>query len=280
MSWQAKGLYRELLDEFWAEGSLPLDHGELADICGCSAEEFEIYWPQISGCWELTEDGLVNAKMDTVRTETDTIRANRARSGSKGGTKENSYTRLQASAKQVLANAKQVQASPDIAEQSRAEHKQSREEKTLASTALAVPAARLVCTLPLIDGTDHSVLETDVQQWQALYLAVDVRQELRNLKGWLLGNPKLRKTKTGIARFINSWLSRSQNEAKPGGASGQRNHGKTAGNLESLERAESFAREQYSQASDDAGGTETGAGFAGDSPDVLDGSFAILPAGH
>jgi len=79
----------------------------------------------------------------------------------------------------------------------------------LASTALAVPAERgkLVCTLPLNQG-DHEVFETDVQGWTALYPAVDVRQELRSIKGWALSNPTRRKTKGGIARFVNSWLSR------------------------------------------------------------------------
>jgi hypothetical protein len=32
----ARGLYRELLNEAWIEGSLPNDLAALADICGCS----------------------------------------------------------------------------------------------------------------------------------------------------------------------------------------------------------------------------------------------------
>lgn len=88
---------------------------------------------------------------------------------------------------------------------------------TLASTADAVPAARgkLVCTLPLNTG-NHEVFEADVQEWIPLYPAVDIRQELRTMKGWLLGSPQRRKTKTGIGRFINAWFARAQNDAKPG----------------------------------------------------------------
>lgn len=99
--------------------------------------------------------------------------------------------------------------------------------KTLASTAIAVPAARgkLVCTLPLNTG-DHEVFDIDVQEWIPLYPAVDIRQELRTMKGWLLGSPQRRKTKTGIGRFINAWFARAQNESRPGAGNGttQGNH--------------------------------------------------------
>jgi len=44
---------------------------------------------------------------------------------------------------------------------------------------------------------------------------VDVEQALRNMRGWLLNNPKNRKTASGIRRFVNSWLSREQDRARP-----------------------------------------------------------------
>jgi uncharacterized protein YdaU (DUF1376 family) len=129
MSWQAKGLYRELLDEFWAEGILPLDHAELADICGCTVEEFSKFWPEMAGCWEVTEGGLVNAKMDSMRTDLDSLRVKRAKAA-----KDAAIARLasasaeqnQADAQQVPASAEQVSASASkchIAEQSRAEQR-------------------------------------------------------------------------------------------------------------------------------------------------------------
>lgn len=114
------------------------------------------------------------------------------------------------------------------------------EEKTstLASTALAVPAARgkLAGTFPLNQG-EHEVYEADVQQWHALYPAVDVRQELRSIKGWCLSNPLRRKTKSGITRFINSWLSRAQNETKTGANNGNRDYSKTGQNLDAAKGA-------------------------------------------
>lgn len=57
----------------------------------------------------------------------------------------------------------------------------------------------------------HRVTELDVKRYQELYPAVDIPQELRNMRGWLDGNPAKRKTATGIERFINTWLAKSQN---------------------------------------------------------------------
>lgn len=69
--------------------------------------------------------------------------------------------------------------------------------------------------LPLVDGSDFPIAQKKVDELSRLYPAVDVDQQLRNMRGWLLANPKNRKTKTGIMRFVNSWLSREQNQARP-----------------------------------------------------------------
>ncbi len=69
--------------------------------------------------------------------------------------------------------------------------------------------------LPLVDGSDFQVAQKTVDELSGLYPAVDVDQQLRNMRGWLLANPKNRKTKAGIMRFVNSWLAREQNQARP-----------------------------------------------------------------
>ncbi len=69
--------------------------------------------------------------------------------------------------------------------------------------------------LPLVDGSDFPIARETVDELSGLYPAVDVDQQLRNMRGWLLTNPKNRKTKAGIMRFVNSWLSREQNQARP-----------------------------------------------------------------
>ena len=68
-------------------------------------------------------------------------------------------------------------------------------------------------TLILNDKTEYEVTYDDVAEYQELYPAVDVKQQLRNMKGWCDSNPTNRKTRNGIKRFINGWLSKEQNRS-------------------------------------------------------------------
>ena len=77
------------------------------------------------------------------------------------------------------------------------------------------PSEPAVISLILNDKTQFPVTDTDIRNWQELYPAVNILQELRNMKGWLDSNPAKRKTKAGIRRFINGWLSREQDKYHP-----------------------------------------------------------------
>lgn len=67
-----------------------------------------------------------------------------------------------------------------------------------------------VLQIPLNDKTTYGVTDAQIKKWTELYPAVDVMQQLRQMIGWCDGNPKRCKTRTGVLRFINSWLSREQ----------------------------------------------------------------------
>ena len=95
--------------------------------------------------------------------------------------------------------------------------------------------------LPLVDGTDFEISVETATELSGLYPAVDVEQQLRNMRGWLLANPKNKKTKTGIMRFVNSWLSREQNSARPAKAVNQKPGGYTSG----LDRLAEMHREEF-----------------------------------
>lgn len=51
------------------------------------------------------------------------------------------------------------------------------------------------------------------EEYVRLYPAVDVDAEFRKIRAWCIGNPKKRKTKGGITRFVNSWLSKEQDKS-------------------------------------------------------------------
>ena len=69
-----------------------------------------------------------------------------------------------------------------------------------------------VIELPLNDGTMYPVSQEQSQEWAGLYPAVDVIQQLRQMRGWLDANSTRRKTKGGIKRFVTNWLAKEQNK--------------------------------------------------------------------
>jgi hypothetical protein len=64
----------------------------------------------------------------------------------------------------------------------------------------------------LNNGEEWQPEPEDVLKWQKLYPAVNVEAELNKMEGWLDANPRKRKTKMGVKRFVNSWLSRAQDK--------------------------------------------------------------------
>jgi len=54
--------------------------------------------------------------------------------------------------------------------------------------------------------------EKDVIAWQRAFPAVNVHQELMAMESWCDANPTKRKTKSGIKRFVNLWLTKAQNQ--------------------------------------------------------------------
>lgn len=81
--------------------------------------------------------------------------------------------------------------------------------------------------LPLVDKSFYNVPMDKIALWSETYPAVDVEQELRRMIAWLDSNPTKRKTRRGIERFINGWLSRTQDS---GGSKGQREVREEVGN--------------------------------------------------
>jgi len=67
-----------------------------------------------------------------------------------------------------------------------------------------------VIELILNDRSAFPIYPSDVKRWEELYPAVDVLGQLRKMAGWCEANPKRRKTKSGIKRFVNSWLAADQ----------------------------------------------------------------------
>ena len=93
--------------------------------------------------------------------------------------------------------------------------KVKRSVKTISSELQASPRPDAAYNLILIDGNYYPVMADEVEKYRELYPAVDTDQEFRKMIGWLDANPKNRKTPKGIQKFINGWLSRAQDSARP-----------------------------------------------------------------
>ena len=155
----------------------------------------------------------------------------KSENGKQGGKKgKQTESKQEANCKQTEskqeANCKQTESKQEAnCKQTVSEKEKENEieiEKEIENECYIGAASPAVIALPLNDGSDFSVTEDMVSEFSGLYPAVDVMQELRNMRGWLINNPKNRKTGAGIRRFINSWLSREQDKprtARPAKAS-------------------------------------------------------------
>lgn len=65
----------------------------------------------------------------------------------------------------------------------------------------------------LNDGSEWRPDEALFAEYVRLYPGVDVKQQFNEMRAWCLGNPEKRKTRRGVRRFANTWLSKAQDKA-------------------------------------------------------------------
>jgi hypothetical protein len=77
----------------------------------------------------------------------------------------------------------------------------------------------IIISIPLVTKNkktqqpiEYPIYQKTISEFQELYPAVDIMQELRNLKAWNISNPLKRKTESGIMKHINTWLADKQNK--------------------------------------------------------------------
>lgn len=125
MSVTERGIFRELLDECWAVGSVPSDFPSLAEIAVCTASEIEAAWPNLAPCFVVLPNGdLRNEKIEKIRAEQVALSEKKRHAGQKGGTTrwKNGSTAIadDSSAIAVLGSAQAVPSHQSKAKQSTA----------------------------------------------------------------------------------------------------------------------------------------------------------------
>lgn len=92
--------------------------------------------------------------------------------------------------------------------------KKPKRKKRTGSPAMAVSEADTYIKILLIGEKEFPVSRAYVEQMQKLYPGLDMDYEFKAMAAWSLNNPTRRKTASGVSRFINAWLARSQNEPR------------------------------------------------------------------
>jgi uncharacterized protein YdaU (DUF1376 family) len=213
LSAEQSGAYLHLLMHQWKTGPLPLDIEVLRRISRVDRDAWSSAWAMLEHFFKRTEAGYIQnrlereKKISQEKQESTTIRAKNA-AAKRWPTKT-------PDAGFMLDHPPSItQAMPEQCPSPSPSHK-GKEQSALALTAIAVHAPMPFLTVPLIDGSEFPITEAKVAEWVALYLAVDVPQQLRAYRGWAINNPRKRKTRTGILKSINGWLADKQNQAGP-----------------------------------------------------------------
>jgi uncharacterized protein YdaU (DUF1376 family) len=241
---EQEGIYVRLLAYCWREGSIPSDLVKLSRLCKNAPAE------ALDGVLELfipgSEGRLLHRRLEDERQKHEDYRKAQAANGSLGGRPpkqkpDESQSKGLGLFGESQTKAKKRSSSAFASSSSSSTEDKGKEPKTLALTAIAVPAADAFLTVTLNDGSEFPISEAKVSEWIPLYPGIDVRQQLRNYKAWAINNPTQRKTRKGIFKSINFWLAKEQNRATPNSGGNNvtnRAQQRTNGNLAALQRAQ------------------------------------------
>lgn len=98
--------------------------------------------------------------------------------------------------------------------------------------------------LVLNDGMEWRPTEALFAEYVRLYPNVDVKQQFNVMRGWCISNPKKRKTRRGITKFVNTWLAKEQDKGGARGYAGRSAGKGTEGVPQFADRARRWAESE------------------------------------
>lgn len=185
-------------------GGFPDDQEEVARLTRCKLQYIQQCWQQCTQHFRLEGKRWISPRMEREKVKSDTARR-------KAETRWNKSTSVNGDAGSNASSNAGSNADSN-AQKARKPESQIEEPFGLSSeVALPLVSARPFIEFPTnLPGELFPVFESQITQWRGLYPAVDVLQELRNMYGWLESRPRERKTKSGLPRFVQTWLKRAQ----------------------------------------------------------------------
>jgi hypothetical protein len=194
----AQGLFVKMLVVQSRDGWVPGDTEEIARKCKCRLSEMQMHVQKVMQLFVQRSSGryvFEPLESDMQRSEV----VSRARSDA-AQKRWNKGLNANASANETANQNASAQSNVDANEHRSKKLEVRSESQEIEKTFCAkpqdgsAPARSAVINLPLNDKTEHSIYESDVAEYAQLYPGVDIFQQLRNMRGWLLSNPKNRKT--------------------------------------------------------------------------------------
>lgn len=206
LSTEQIGAYMLLLMAMWnAGGKLPADEGKLARVTRLSVKKWKAIAGDLLPFFE-TDGGIIRHNRLTKELQKSESKSqSRASAGAEGG-----RAKALKDKETRLANATRTpQHYPDTITR---EDTSSLRSDVCPEPENSAPATQSpsVIDLPATQGQVVAITESDVAEWRAAFPAVDVPQQLRAMRQWLLANERNRKTVRGMRKFVVSWLSRDQ----------------------------------------------------------------------
>jgi len=86
----------------------------------------------------------------------------------------------------------------------------SKEDKPKDKSLARLGTGNLLIKMPLIGNDEIEIGDSFLKNWKVAYPKVNIYNCLIKMKNWLIANPKRRKTKAGILKFIVTWLAKEQ----------------------------------------------------------------------
>ena len=226
------GCSMRLLMYQWVEGTVPDNLTMLARLCRVTLPEMEAAWPMVSQWFpEVAPGKLANHFMYSQR---EVLKADREqmREAGRASVKKrhdrqpkvnDSVGTLQNSVNDSVGTLQNSVNENLLESESESELDKEQVLSTLAPSAKkpALDAgSQPAGTLPLVDGTDFTITKSQVAEWKEAFPAVDVLQQLREMKVWTQAHKDRRKTQRGIMKFVVTWLSREQDKGPAQGQNG------------------------------------------------------------
>ena len=90
---------------------------------------------------------------------------------------------------------------------------QPKPKKVRTAMAEASTEGDVFLKVPLNTGDLFPISLIWIEEQKSFYPGINVETVVRQAAGWLMNNPKNRKTRTGMSRFLSNWLNREQNRA-------------------------------------------------------------------